>query len=71
MLMSEFRSLNLGWDPKTPFTILEDYTPGDFGFGLPKPSDAYVDSELNHGRLAMLGALGMMAQELVTHHPLF
>ena len=71
MFMSEFRTLNLGWDPKTPFTILEEYTPGDFGFELPKPSDTYTDSELNHGRLAMLGALGMMAQELVTHHPLF
>jgi hypothetical protein len=71
MFMSEFRTLNLGWDPKTPFTILENYTPGDFGFGLPEPSETYVDSELNHGRLAMLGALGMMAQELVTHQPLF
>jgi hypothetical protein len=71
MFMSEFRTLKLGWDPKTPFTILEEYTPGDFGFELPKPTDTYVDSELNHGRLAMLGALGMIAQELVTHQPLF
>jgi len=71
MLMSEFRTLNLGWDPKKPFTILEEYTPGDFGFELPKPEETYIDSELNHGRLAMLGALGMMAQELVTHQPLF
>ena len=68
MLMSEFRTLNLGWDPKKPFTILENYTPGDFGFEL---TDTYVDSELNHGRLAMLGTLGMMVQELVTHQPLF
>lgn len=71
MFMSEFRTLNLGWDPKIPFTILENYTPGDFGFELPKPSDTYIDSELNHGRFAMLGVLGMMAQELVTHQPLF
>jgi len=71
MFMSEFRTLNLGWDPKTPFRILDNYTPGDFGFGLEKPDDATVDSELNHGRLAMLGMLGMMAQELVTHQPLF
>lgn len=43
-----------------------------FGFGLPGPvSDEKVDSELNHGKLAMLGMLGMMAQELVTHQPLF
>jgi hypothetical protein len=71
MWMSEFRTLHLGWDPKKPFTILEEYTPGDFGFELPKPDDTSVDLELNHGRLAMLGALGMMAQELVTHQPLF
>lgn len=70
MFMSEFRTLNLGWSKK-PFTILETYTPGDFGFELPKPTDTYIDSELNHGRLAMLGALGMMAQELVTQQPLF
>jgi hypothetical protein len=67
MFMSEFRTLNLGWDPKTPFRILDDYVPGDFGFGLPV-EDALVDSELNHSRLAMLGMLGMMTQELVTHH---
>jgi len=71
MFMSEFRTLNLGWDPKTPFRILDNYTPGDFGFGLESPDDATVDSELNHGRLAMLGMLGMMAQELVTQQPLF
>jgi len=70
MFMSEFRTLNLGWDPKTPFRILDNYTPGDFGFGLPT-TDNEIDSELNHGRLAMLGVLGMMAQELVTHQPLF
>ena len=71
MFMSEFRTLNLGWDPETPFRILDNYTPGDFGFGLPPPQDATVDSELNHGRLAMLGMLGLMAQELVTQQPLF
>jgi len=71
MFMSEFRTLGLGWDPKKPFTILEKYVPGDFGFGLRMPNIWYMDSELNHGRLAMLGVLGMMAQELVTHQPLF
>lgn len=71
MFMSEFRTLNLGWDQKTPFRILDSYTPGDFGFGLPDSKDSTKDSELNHGRLAMLGMLGMMAQELVTHQPIF
>ena len=70
MFMSEFRTLQLGWDPATPFRILDHYTPGDFGFGIPA-DDTTVDSELNHGRLAMLGMLGMMVQELVTQQPLF
>ena len=72
MFMSEFRTLNLGWDPKIPFRILDSYSPGDFGFGLPDANDdSKSDSELNHGRLAMLGMLGMMAQELVTQQPIF
>jgi hypothetical protein len=71
MFMSEFRTMGLGWSPDKPFTILENYIPGDFGLKLSIPNIKYVDSELNHGRLAMLGTLGMMAQELVTHQPLF
>jgi len=71
MFMSEFRTMNLGWSPKKPFTILEKYIPGDFGLKVSIPNPSYMDSELNHGRLAMLGMLGMMAQELVTQQPLF
>jgi len=56
----------------------DDYYPGDIGFdplGL-KPSDAteYAEmqtKELQHGRLAMLGAMGMIAQEQVTGATLF
>jgi hypothetical protein len=49
-MLSEFRTLNLGWDPKKPL-ILEDYTPI---LALMKPEETYIDSELNHGRLAMV-----------------
>jgi len=54
------------------FTIRETYYPGDIGFdpfGL-KPTNAkdfaeMQEGELNNGRLAMLAAAGMCAQELV------
>ena len=56
----------------------DDYYPGGIGFdplGL-KPSDGaefaeMQTKELQHGRLAMLGAMGMIAQEQVTGTLLF
>jgi light-harvesting complex I chlorophyll a/b binding protein 1 len=74
MFMSEFRSMQLGWeDPtKNPFTIKEDYQPGDFGFGIwDRTNVDLMDKELNNGRLAMIGVLGFIVQELVTNHPIF
>ena len=74
MYMSEFRSMQLGWENplKKPFTIKEDYQPGDFGFGIWNPSNLMLmDQELNHGRLASIAVLGMMVQELVTNQPIF
>lgn len=54
------------------FSKQTDYTPGDLGFdplGL-KPSDpeellVLQTKELQNGRLAMIGAAGFLAQELV------
>ena len=71
MFMSEIRTVKLGWNLKKPFTILEKYIPGDFGLHLSIPNIWYMDSELIHGRLAMLAVLGMMSQELITQEPLF
>lgn len=77
MFISEFGSMFRGWEnpTKKPFSLKSDYQPGDFGFGLWKIDDSSVgvemDKELNNGRLAMIGVVGMIAQELVTQQQLF
>lgn len=78
---NEIRRAQIGWvEPdlgqwsKTLFTLRDNYYPGDTGFdplGL-KPSDpkAFADMqtrELQNGRLAMIGAAGMCAQEIFNH----
>jgi hypothetical protein len=71
----------LGWE--NPFTnssnyflMKSDYQSGDLGFNINKSflgkDEAFMlDAELNNGRLAMIGSLGMMAQELVSNQPIF
>merc|ERR1719387_87998 len=56
----------------------EDHVPGDLGFdplGLkPKDPEKFKEmqsKELNNGRLAMIAAAGMIAQEYVTGQKLF
>ena len=74
MFLSEFTSMIRGWrNPlEAPFTLNDNYQPGDLGFGLWNRSMGNdMDKELNNGRLAMIAMLGMMVQELVTHQRLF
>ena len=76
MFISEFSSIIRGWENPVvkPFSIKEDYQPGDFGLKFGVKDDMLgdkMDKELNNGRLAMIGILGMMAQELVTQQKLF
>lgn len=79
--LSEFRSMLLGWE--NPFTnssnyflMKTDYQPGDLGLNMKQSFVGYdetfmSDAELNNGRLAMIGSLGMIAQELVSNQPIF
>ena len=60
-----------------PFSIRSGRLPGDLGFdplGLrpssPEEVELMQNRELNHGRAAMVGIVGMVAQELVTHEKL-
>lgn len=61
-----------------PWSIRSDHIPGDLGFDPLnlKPTDAEElktmhTKELNNGRLAMLAAAGMIAQEVATGQKLF
>jgi len=61
-----------------PWSIRSDHVPGDLGFDPMnlKPTDAeelktMQTKELNNGRLAMLAAAGMIAQEFATGQKLF
>ncbi|MAU37515.1 MAG: hypothetical protein CMD14_09160 [Flavobacteriales bacterium] len=81
ILMGEFMTMLRGYE--NPFTkgspyafkLRKDYQPGDLGLSIynneEKGFKMMADRELNNGRLAMIGALGMIVQELVTNKPLF
>jgi hypothetical protein len=68
----EFARMFAGWqspfvEGKKLFALEDDYQPGNvFQISNSKYSDTLLNKELSNGRLAMLGCLGYIAQELVT-----
>jgi hypothetical protein len=69
----EGQSMLLGWekpiDQSKWFLMKEDYQPGDLGFNM-RTNEFMSNAELNNGRLAMIGSIGMIAQEFVTNQPI-
>mmetsp|Transcript_23999 Transcript_23999/g.63361 ORF Transcript_23999/g.63361 Transcript_23999/m.63361 type:complete len:229 (+) Transcript_23999:25-711(+) len=77
LMTSDYEGQQLQVD-QSPFTIKPERVPGDLGFDplrLRPSSEAELlemqTKELNNGRSAMLGIVGMVVQELVTGSKLF
>lgn len=76
--LSSFEVIRMGRGWENPFTtnttfqLKTDYQPGNLGnYDVETISDDMLNKELNNGRLAMVGFMGIVGQELVTQAPVF
>ena len=54
------------------FRLKEDIVPGNlFNYNISLVDKDIINKELSNGRLAMIGSLGYITQELITQHKLF
>ena len=54
------------------FRLKEDVIPGNlFNYNISQLDKGLVDKELSNGRLAMIGSLGYITQELINQHKIF
>lgn len=54
------------------FRLKEDVIPGNlFNYNISQVDKSLVDKELSNGRLAMIGSLGYIIQELISQHKIF
>ena len=76
--LSSFEVVRMGrgWEnpftSKTTFKLKTDYQPGNLGnYDVETISKEMLNKELNNGRLAMVGFMGIVGQELVTQTTVF